>query len=228
MPQAFSIFDACTRPWLEKATRFLDAWPVSDEPESNEPESNEPEPELELVLREPGQFKALGHPLRHRLLVALRQRPATLAQLAAALIAAKGTVGYHVKILQDAGLVRPAHARTVRGGTEQYYEATSQRLRIAPDAPVGGDFLVQTALTEMRSAGHHSPAAPGAAGSPGADRTMLRHLRLTAAQATALAERLESFAVDLAGGGDDGEPYGVLLSLYRSDIPTLPPERVSG
>jgi DNA-binding transcriptional ArsR family regulator len=213
---------------------------VSNDPVSNDPVSNDPvSDQSELVLREPGQFKALGHPLRHRLLVALRQRPATLAQLGAALTVPKGTVGYHVKILQDAGLVRLAHARTVRGGTEQYYEATSPRLRIAPDAPVGGDFLVQAALTEMRSAASapaaraaaaaQAPAAGAVAGAqaPAAasDRTVLRHLRLTAAQATALAERLESFAADLSGTGDNGlagETYGVLLSLYRSDIPTLP------
>jgi DNA-binding transcriptional ArsR family regulator len=200
MPQAFNIFDAYTRGPLEKASGFLDAWPMSDD----------------LVLREPDQFKALGHPLRHRLLVALRQRPATLAQLATALTAAKGTIGYHVKVLHDAGLVRPAHARTVRGGTEQYYEATSPRLRIAPDAPVGGDFLVRAALAEMR------PAAPDAP-----DRALLRHLHLTPTQATTLADRLEHLAADLpdaAPDTPDSEPYGVLLSLYRSDVPTLPPD----
>jgi len=44
----------------------------------------------ELVLRSPAQFRALGHPLRHRLFNLLRQRPATLAQLAAALGSTKG------------------------------------------------------------------------------------------------------------------------------------------
>jgi DNA-binding transcriptional ArsR family regulator len=180
----------------------------------------------DLVLREPAQFKALGHPLRHRLLVALRQRPATLAQLATALTAPKGTVGYHVKVLLDAGVVRLAYARTVRGGTEQYYEPTSPRLRIAPDAPVGGDFLIRAALAEMRPPDPDTP-----------DRTLLRHLRLTPTQATTLATRLESLAADLPDHsdhpdhphhpdhpGDAGEPYGLLLSVYRSDLPTLPPD----
>jgi DNA-binding transcriptional ArsR family regulator len=169
----------------------------------------------DLVLREPAQFKALGHPLRHRLLVALRQRPATLAQLATALTAPKGTVGYHVKVLLDAGVVRLAYARTVRGGTEQYYEPTSTRLRIAPDAPVGGDFLVRAALAEMRPPGPDTP-----------DVTLLRHLRLTPTQATALAQRLESLAATLPDTPDTpddaGDPYGLLLSVYRADVPTLP------
>jgi DNA-binding transcriptional ArsR family regulator len=165
----------------------------------------------ELVLREPAQFKALGHPLRHRLMVVLRQRPATLAQLAAALGAAKGTVGYHVRVLQDAGLLRIAHERRVRGGTEQYYTPASMRLRIAPDAAVGGEFLVRAALAEMLPPTLDDP-----------DRTMLRHVRMTADQATAVAEALEALSLPDEA---EGQPYGVLLSVYRADVPVLPPDQ---
>ncbi len=38
-----------------------------------------------LVLRSAEQFKALGHPIRHRMVNVLRQRPATLRQLATVL-----------------------------------------------------------------------------------------------------------------------------------------------
>ncbi|GAA4256779.1 hypothetical protein GCM10022255_070980 [Dactylosporangium darangshiense] len=62
----------------------------------------------------------------------------SVEHLAAALGAAKGTVGYHMRILLEAGLVRIAHARTVRGGTEQYFEPTAPALRIAPQAPGAG------------------------------------------------------------------------------------------
>jgi DNA-binding transcriptional ArsR family regulator len=173
-----------------------------------------PDADDDVVLREPAQFKALGHPLRHRLLMALRQRPATLAQLATALRSTKGTVGYHIKVLQDAGLVQFAHAKQVRGGTEQYYQPASTRLRIAPDAPVDAGFLVKAALAEML------PPASGEA-----DLTALRHLRLTPAQAEQLADVLESLASHhSAAEADDGRLYGLLLSLYRADIPDLPPE----
>ncbi|AGZ43538.1 helix-turn-helix domain-containing protein [Actinoplanes friuliensis] len=161
----------------------------------------------ELELREPAQFKALGHPLRHRLVIALRQRPATLAQLAAALDVAKGTVGYHVKVLQEAGLLRVAHERQVRGGTEQYFEPASERLRIAADAPVGGEFLVAAALGEMV---------------PASDRTMLRHVRMTTAQAAEVAAMLESLTLP---EDNDGLPYSVLLSVYRANVPVLPAEQ---
>ena len=166
-----------------------------------------------IELRTAEQFKALGHPLRHRLLVTLRQRPATLAQLAAALGTPKGTVGYHAQVLLDAGLIRVAHARQVRGGTERYLEPTSPDLRFAADAPVGGEFLVRTALDEMK------PPVPGTP-----DRTLLRHLRLTEAQAAALADRLTEVAMSADPDTPGDTQYGLLLSIYTADLPTLPPD----
>jgi DNA-binding transcriptional ArsR family regulator len=167
-----------------------------------------------LVLKDPAQFKALGHPLRHRLLTALRQRPATLAQLAAALGSTKGTIGYHVSVLEAAGLLRIASTRQVRGGTERYYEPASKDLRISPDAPVGAEFLVNAALAEMLPAADWAP-----------DRTLLRHVRLTPERARALAAELDRFAdADRLPDGPEGEPYGILVSLFRANIPLLPPE----
>jgi DNA-binding transcriptional ArsR family regulator len=169
-----------------------------------------------LVLHSPAHFRALGHPLRHRLFDLLRQRPATLAQLAAALGSTKGTVGYHVQLMMDAGVVRLAGTRRVRGGTERYYEPVSGDLRHDPDAAARTSFLVQAALDEML------PHRPG-----DEDFAVLRHVRLTPAQAREVAARIERFARDeLAAGadGDDGDPHGLLLCVFRADIPVLPPD----
>ncbi|MBB5081943.1 ArsR/SmtB family transcription factor [Nonomuraea endophytica] len=165
-----------------------------------------------LPLRSSAQYKALGHPLRHRIVNLLRQRPATLGELTTALGSTKGTVGYHVRILREAGLVRLASTRHVRGGTEQRFELISRGFRL--DEETGARFLHDAALAEM------SPVGPG---DPG--HTVLYHLWLTPEEARALAERLETFD---HGHHEDAEPgaeaYGVLLSLYRADIPRLPPE----
>jgi DNA-binding transcriptional ArsR family regulator len=160
----------------------------------------------QFVLREPAQFKALGHALRHRLLMVLRQGPATLAQLASAVRAAKGTVAYHIKVLQEADLVRVARSRPVRGGTEVYFEPVSAALRIAGDAPVGGEFLVNAALGEM--------VEP--------NETLLHHVRLTPRHAEELAGALVALVAGLVDDAE-GEPHGVLLSVYRADVPVLPP-----
>ena len=51
------------------------------------------------ILTTPEQFKALGHPMRHRLLFALAQGEATISQLAVALGSNKGNIAHHLKVL---------------------------------------------------------------------------------------------------------------------------------
>jgi DNA-binding transcriptional ArsR family regulator len=174
-------------------------------------------PPDQLVLRSPAQFRALGHPLRHRLFNLLRQRPATLAQLAAALGSTKGTVGYHVQLMVDAGVVRLAGTRRVRGGTERYYEPVAGDLRHDPDAENRTSFLIQAALDEML------PHRPG-----DEDFALLRHVRLTPAEAREVAAQIERLACEgLAAGrddSDDGDPHGLLFCLFKADIPVLPPD----
>ncbi|MEV7583802.1 ArsR/SmtB family transcription factor [Streptomyces erythrochromogenes] len=167
-----------------------------------------------LVLRSPQQFKALGHPVRHRMVNVLRQRPATLRQLARALEMSKGTIGYHVRVLREAGLVRLAETRQVRGGTEQYFALVSKGFTLHQDAAVGPEFLINAALGEML------PSPPGQA-----SHTVLRHLWLTGAEARALRARLRA-TVDEPHPTDParGEPYGLLVSLFRADVPNLPPD----
>ena len=180
-----------------------------DETPTGAPARPAPEP---LILQTPEHFKALGHPVRHRIVNVLRQRPATLGQLAAAMGLAKGTISFHIKVLRAAGLVQLTGTRHVRGGTEQYFALVADGFRLHEDAGAGPEFLVQAALAEMR---------PAEGSRPG--RTVLQHLWLTEQQARALAAQLEDFiARQQPADGAAGEPYGLLLSLYRTDIPRLP------
>ena len=181
-------------------------------------DATEPEPEPSragaepLTLRTPAHFKALGHPVRHRIVNVLRQRPATLRQLASALGLAKGTVSFHVGVLRDAGLVRLAETHQVRGGTEQRFALVGRGFRFHQDAAAGAEFLLQAAAAEMLPA--HGEET---------DRTVLRHLWLTPQQAAALAAQLHDYASQpRQEDADHGEAYGLLVSLYRADIPRLP------
>jgi DNA-binding transcriptional ArsR family regulator len=182
---------------------------VNDTPTGGDTGPAAPEP---LVLRTPAHFKALGHPVRHRIVNVLRQRPATLGQLASAMGRAKGTVSFHVRVLREAGLVRLAGTRHVRGGTEQYFALVSAGFRLHEDAGPGPGFLVQAALAEMLPAGASESG-----------HTALTHLWLSEQQARALAAQLEDL-VNRQHPADaiSGEAYGLLLSLYRADIPRLP------
>jgi DNA-binding transcriptional ArsR family regulator len=210
------------RPFV-KASPFDDTYRMTIEPappEGTLPEGALPEgtPPGAVTLSSPAQFKALGHPARHRLVNVLRQRPATLRQLAEALGLAKGTISYHLRVLREANLVELSRTQHVRGGTQEYFGLVSGDLRHEEGA-VGPDFLVRAALDEMRLP---HPGRP--------EQTVLRHLWLTPAEAAALAARLTDQAAGLAGHatqpgtavGSGREPYGLLLSLYPADIPALP------
>ncbi|MEU7895108.1 winged helix-turn-helix domain-containing protein [Nonomuraea sp. NPDC049152] len=166
----------------------------------------------QLTLHSSAQFKALGHPVRQRMMNVLRQRPATLAELTAALGSTKGTIAYHVRVLREAGLIRLAYTRQVRGGTEQYFTRAGGAIRLPQE--MGAEFLFKEALAEM------APVRPSRP-----QHTVLQHLWLTAEEADALATRIKEFAdAHRESDGSRGEPYGMLLSLYPADIPALPPE----
>jgi len=147
----------------------------------------------------PQQFKALGHPMRHRLLFALGQGEATISQLATTLGSNKGNIAHHLKVLTGAGLAEPAGTRQVRGGTEQYYRRASPGLRYDDAA------TTQTAF--------HALADEIAAAQP-EPFLVLRTLRLSPAH----AEQITAILRDLASQADDRAyqtRYGLLLGFYQ-------------
>jgi len=160
------------------------------------------EPEKAITVSTAEQHKAMGHPLRQRLLFSLGQQPATISQLAAALGVAKGSVAHHLKTLRDAGLVRVVETRQVRGGTEQYYQRTARRMDV--DDPSGGTTAAMLAgfAAEVTDA-EDDPTL------------VLRHLRLSDAQARKLAAALVEIAESATDDGPDEPRYGLLVSMYR-------------
>ncbi|TCC33356.1 ArsR/SmtB family transcription factor [Kribbella sindirgiensis] len=155
-----------------------------------------------LDVSSAAQFKALGHPLRHRLLFALGQEAATISQLAAALGTAKGNVAHHLGVLRDAGMVHVAETRQVRGGTEQYYRRSVRRFGFTGEgARANNTVALQAVAADLETA----------------DDPMftVRNLRLTAAQAEKLTATLQQMADDLADAGPGESRYGVVVSVYR-------------
>ncbi|MEU6248877.1 ArsR family transcriptional regulator [Glycomyces sp. NPDC047010] len=166
-----------------------------DGPESTAAPENAPD----LTVSTPQQYRALGHPVRHRLLFALGQRPATLSGLAAELGISKGSAGHHLKILREAGLVNLDHERRVRGGTEQYFKRAFRKLHYE-----AGE-ATKVALAAVAEDVISDDADP---------LLTLRGVRLTEAQAAHLRRTLES----LVDGLEDAEGearYGVVVGLYR-------------
>ncbi|AXB41182.1 helix-turn-helix domain-containing protein [Amycolatopsis albispora] len=154
-----------------------------------------------LHATSPAQLRAFAHPTRHRIWRDLGPDGATISQLANRLRVNKGNIAHHLRVLVEAGLVRKGPTRTVRGGTEQYFVKTARNVRFGPgENGEATHAMLSTIADEI----------------PDDERNLLLHrvVRLTAAQARALHEHLETLVHDLPETPREAE-YGVLVGVYR-------------
>ncbi len=77
------------------------------------------------VLTTVQELKALGDPLRSRILGLIQYYPATAKQIADHLGIAPSSVGHHMHVLEAAGLVQIVARRSVRGTIANYYARTA-------------------------------------------------------------------------------------------------------
>jgi len=76
-------------------------------------------------------FKVLGDARRVEILRILMAEPATLSQLGERLEMHPAKVRYHLKQLEEAGLVHLTETRQVRGFVEKYYQASARAYRVS-------------------------------------------------------------------------------------------------
>jgi DNA-binding transcriptional ArsR family regulator len=182
-----------------------------------------------LEVRRPDQFRAVGDPTRQKIISLLSERAATTSQLAKALGQPKGSVGHHLKVLEEAGLIRVVRTRQVRAITEKYYGRTARFFEF-----IGGDLdlpeeqafhLLRQAMNEYAL----PPSAPPDSGAPDGrslDVLTLRHARIPASRAEDFSRRL----LELADEFTDLETvpgervYGLLAGVFLTDLPELPDE----
>jgi DNA-binding transcriptional ArsR family regulator len=116
--------------------------------------------EQTLILDKPEQLKALGHPLRVRVLEMLGQEgdwQLTNRELAQRLGVDPGHLHFHVRMLLKAGLIELAD--TNGRGREKPYRAVAKVFRIAPELlAAGGASDIQAAMIDQvqRAHGHYS------------------------------------------------------------------------
>ena len=159
------------------------------------------------------QLKALGNPIRMTILDLLNERAASVTELATSIGKPKGTVGYHVKILEEAGFIHVVRTRQVRAMTEKFYGRVAHIVVLhgVPEAQ-NKLFMLQEALEEaVIEEGSAMPA------------TTLRHVRMSEEQAAEFWEEVVQLAVkfDKAPRGGD-RVYGFLGAIYPTNLPTLP------
>jgi DNA-binding transcriptional ArsR family regulator len=175
-------------------------------------------PPHRLLEMTPEQAAAFSDSTRNEIISLLAERPASTTQLAQALGKPKGTVGHHLKVLEDLSLIRVTRTRRVRALTEKYYGRVATTY-VFPH--LGGDEADGTApgfFTE--SLGEMRPPREDEA-----DIVTIRHARIDSDRAADWERRLldlaEEFAAQPRGGATT---YGLIIGLYPTDRPALPPD----
>jgi DNA-binding transcriptional ArsR family regulator len=116
-----------------------------------------------LLLDKPEQLKALGHPLRVRVLEMLGQEgewQLTNRELAQRLGVDPGHLHFHVRMLLRAGLIELADS--AGRGREKPYRAVAKVFRVAPELlAAGGASDLQAAMIDQVQRAHALYSAAG-------------------------------------------------------------------
>ena len=166
----------------------------------------------EVQADTPEALKALADGTRLAILDLLLERAATTSHVAAALGKPKGTVGYHLKVLEKCGLIRIVRTRQVRALTEKYYGRTGRTIIMSSSGPIQDPlFIVRDALSDVQIVeGEPLPMFTA------------RRARIPESRALEFASRLASLAAEFAAEPRAGErTYGLVAGVYPTGLPTL-------
>ena len=161
----------------------------------------------------PEQAAVFNEKTRTDIMMMLAERPATTKQLAEALDKPKGTVGHHLKALEEAELVAVVRTRQVRAITEKYYGRLA-RTYVFPSLegkdPHDHGFLAET-VQEFRPPKEEE-----------ASMITLRHARIPDDRAAEFAAEMLRVAEEFAASERAGDTvYGFIVGLYPTDRPSL-------
>jgi DNA-binding transcriptional ArsR family regulator len=79
-----------------------------------------------LLVTNREQLRAIADDLRTKIIALIRDRARSIQELSHELELPKGTVGHHVKVLEQAGLIHVVRTRQVRAVTEKFYGRTAR------------------------------------------------------------------------------------------------------
>ena len=177
-----------------------------------------------------GQFKALGNPLRQRLLSELTE-PMSVGEMAQRLQVPAPRLYHHVRVLQQHGFITDAGTRRVRSNDEQLYARAAGTLRFSGEAVATPEFRSQlradvAAAVDQEAGAFVDALMAWEKGQLGDDPPIgvsRRTARLTAAEAREVGEQLsQAVRGVLAGRSEvDGEAESsewVYVTLFFPEI----------
>lgn len=185
------------------------------------PDHTAPDYELEptLTFDSTEQYRALFEETRMQIVDLLLERAATIKELAETLDIPKGTIGHHVSVLEETGLIRVVRTEKIRAIEAKYYGRTARTYLLTgrPDGDVEmapDSFLSQAATAYAKAAGLDAEIGP---------MSTLRHARIPDSRASEWARRLTELVNDFTEEERGGETtYGLLVAFYPTDRPHLP------
>ena len=165
-----------------------------------------------VVVSSEAQLKAIANGTRTDILNLLSERAATVSQLADILGKPKGTIGYHTKVLEEAGLVRVVRTNQVRAMTEKYYGRTGRTIVFdrmpKPDDPL---WFVNDSLSHMVVESH--TALP---------MFTSRVARIPQHRAEEFAERIMDLTDEFLEIPREGDTvFGFLAGVFPTDHPAF-------
>jgi len=159
-----------------------------------------------LVLDKPEQLKALGHPLRVRVLEMLSaegERQLTNRELAQRLGVDPGHLHFHVRMLLKAGLIELSEENG--RGREKPYRAVAKVFRVAPELlAAGGARDIQAAMIDQVQRAH------GLYSADGTFRSAQLEVKLTIERGLELISTFLSAARDL----EDENADKIVLTMF--------------
>lgn len=169
-----------------------------------------------LALAEPAQYRALFEPTRSQIVSLLLDRAATTSELAHLLHKPKGTIGFHLKSLEAAGLVRVVRTRRVRALEAKYYGRTARVFLFEPVGEAAGAVAAQ-----LRQAADEAAAVPSGIDPP--VNGGVRYARIPANRAEAWSDRVHALLDEFDRESRVGEQvFGLVVGIYPTDRPRLP------
>ena len=171
---------------------------------------------------EPEQLKVFFDETRMTILDLLADTAATTSQIAEALDMPKGTVGHHMKVLEQHGLVRVVRTQKVRAIEAKYYGRTARTFLLggkegSEEITYEPGFMFSEAIDDLTQA---YEARDELEGKPSTGT--IRHVRIPDGQAAEWVERLHELLDEFMKqprGGDTS--YGFVFGLYPTVRPVI-------
>jgi len=175
-----------------------------------------PELPVRLQVNTVQQFKAMGDPLRWRILNLIQHQPYTAKQIAERLKASPGTIGHHLQVLEACGLAQVVARRMVHGIVAKYYTRTARIFLFDFPSEVTGN--TSTSLKIMTDARDEMAETIETEGEDAVLSSGLPHMRLSPERAEIYMKRLCALVDDFLKEplDPDGQVYTLYTALFKA------------